>query len=356
MDEDIETVEIVEPETSGRRNFLRFAATAAVGAAVAAISTAEPASATGTAAVVQNSTNQVDGATYIVPTSLMDASPMLWVDATANANSTASAIRVQAKGSGTGLTAIANDGYAVTGSSTNNTGVRGSSTFGTGLYGFSDSYRGVAGYAAGGVAVYAQSDYGIDLEVGGTGRLLLSGTAGHAAAGPPTNGLHATGEILRDTAGTFWACVAGGTPGTWRSLGGVSTAGQLHVINPTRVYDSRIPTPVPFNDSQSRLVSVADGINPGTGAVVTPNVVPAGAIAVAYNLTIAGGTGTGFLSIADGTQTSSSASAINWTPTSNTIANGGVVPVDATRSVKVFCGGGAGVSCNFILDITGYYL
>jgi hypothetical protein len=36
-----------------------------------------------------------------------------------------------------------------------------------------------------------------------------------AAAGRPTLGLHDKGEIVLDSAGVLFVCIAAGTPGTW---------------------------------------------------------------------------------------------------------------------------------------------
>ena len=50
---------------------------------------------------------------------------------------------------------------------------------------------------------------------------------------------HNMGEVVNDATGTVWLCVAAGTPGTWRKLGSSATAGQMHLVGPGRVYDSR---------------------------------------------------------------------------------------------------------------------
>jgi hypothetical protein len=151
-------------------------------------------------------------------------------------------------------------------------------------------------------------------------------------------------------------CVTSGTPGTWRRIAGPGTAGALTPINPVRVYDSRVaaPTPGRLEPGQDRVVSVADGRDTGNGTVVAPDAVPAGATAVAYNVTVTGTVDLGFLSVTPGDATSSPASTINWSASGTTVANGGIVKLDANRNVKVFCGGAGGT--DFIIDITGYYL
>ncbi len=173
-------------------------------------------------------------------------------------------------------------------------------------------------------------------------------------------GAHTAGEIEGNLPGPgtneLWVCVASGTPGTWRRLAGPSTAGAFTAINPVRVYDSRSAAPEPgvLSAGQDRVISVADGRDTGNGSVITPNAVPAGATAVAFNLTVADTTSLGFLSITPGDATSSPASTINWTANGLALANAGIVKLDDARRVKVFCGGLG--TTNFIVDITGYFL
>jgi len=171
---------------------------------------------------------------------------------------------------------------------------------------------------------------------------------------PPTRSdAHIRGEIDIDANGDVWVCVASGTPGTWRKVAGSTTAGAFHALTPVRVYDSRF-TGGPIASPQNRVVSVADGHDVTTGLVNLPNAVPAGATAIAGNLTITGTVAQGFLAVTPGTATGISASSINWRGTGLDIANGLIVPLDNNRQVRVFAGGGG--STDFILDVYGYYL
>ncbi len=165
-------------------------------------------------------------------------------------------------------------------------------------------------------------------------------------------------ERTDDTLGTsnLWFCVNGGSGGDWRKLAGDDTAGSLHPITPTRVYDSRLPLPSPgkLAPGANRTISVANGRSLTTGAVTVTNLVPIGARAVAYNLTLDQTELAGFLSVNPGGVVTLSASSINWSSSGQIIANGGIVGLDFSRQIKVFCGGlGA---THFIVDITGYYL
>ncbi|HEX7443130.1 MAG TPA: hypothetical protein VF320_04545, partial [Acidimicrobiales bacterium] len=138
----------------------------------------------------------------------------------------------------------------------------------------------------------------------------------------------------------------------------IPVAPSYYPITPTRVYDSRwSPAPAGVTVGvvtapNSRVVSVADGRALSGGVITVPNVVPANARAVTYNLTAVSTTPAGYLAITPGDAVSFSASAINWSM-AGAIANGGVVPLDGSRNVKVWAGGGAS---GFIVDITGYYL
>jgi hypothetical protein len=126
-------------------------------------------------------------------------------------------------------------------------------------------------------------------------------------------------------------------------------------IDPKRVYDSRFIAPLgPLANNTNRVISVANGYTVGTATVDLPNVVPAGAQAIAYNLTIANTVGSGFLSVAPGDAVALGASSINWFTSGLSLANGLVVKLDTNRQIKVFCGGGG--SSDFIIDILGYYI
>ena len=156
----------------------------------------------------------------------------------------------------------------------------------------------------------------------------------------------------------LWFCVDGGVGGgDWRKLAGPDTAGAFHAVEPFRAYDSRraAPSPGRLTSGATRVVSVADARNGTTGAVVSANVVPPRARAVTYNVTVTGTVDAGFLAVTPGDAASSPTAAVNWSASSQTIGNAGVVKLDGSRQIKVFCGGVSG-SGDFIIDITGYYL
>jgi hypothetical protein len=134
-------------------------------------------------------------------------------------------------------------------------------------------------------------------------------------------------------------------------------AGRFFPINPVRAYDSRatLPDPGLLGPNASRLILVKDSRANGSGAVITPDVVPVGATAIACNLTVTGTTGPNFLALTPGDAGSFTASAINWSDADQSIANGLIAKLDANRFVRVWCGDQTG-STHVLLDVNGYWL
>ncbi|MEI8238270.1 MAG: hypothetical protein WCI22_02520 [Actinomycetota bacterium] len=219
---------------------------------------------------------------------------------------------------------------------------------------------GLGQYAAKGVV--GQSSNGVAAAFNGGAADLLLGAAFRpdtVELRDHTNG-HLVGEMVMDHAGELWLCViagAVGEVGTWRKVTGLTAAGSFHAITPARVFDSRRPIPNPgkLPGGGNRLVSVADGRNAATGAVSTANVVPAGATAVTFNLTVTATVSSGFLSVMPGGISVSSSSTVNWTTSNTTVANASVVKLNSNREVTVVSGPTSGPT-HFVLDVTGYYL
>lgn len=127
-------------------------------------------------------------------------------------------------------------------------------------------------------------------------------------------------------------------------------------IAPVRAFDSRVSGFPGFGilpRLTSRVIPVKDGRSTA-GAITAPDVIPVGATAIAYNLTVASATGPNFLAVTPGDAGSFTASAINFNGQAD-VANAGIVPIDATRSIKVWNGDQAG-STHFIVDLTGYFI
>ena len=203
---------------------------------------------------------------------------------------------------------------------------------------------GVHGFSAGtvaGVVGHAEGSNAVGVLAKGSGRANVLLTA-EGAAGPARAAAHVAGEIVCDAAGDLWFCASGGSPGSWRKLAGVATAGAYHAIVPSRVHDSRVGTPAPGGAlavGNNRLVSLRDRRALDTGAVLTADIVPAGATAVTANVTVVDTVGSGFLTINPGGNLTVAAATINWTEAGQILNNGVNLTLSALREVTVIAGG-----------------
>lgn len=178
---------------------------------------------------------------------------------------------------------------------------------------------------------------------------------GTPTAPPDRADFHNAGEITIDDRNDIWVCVKSGNPGQWMKLAGAATAGSYHPITPARVFDSRIaaiPSSGKFRANTNRTIDVRNGYDVETGKVVARNVVPPGATAITYNLTVTNTDGPGYVFLAPGNATKVTASSINYSAPGTTIANGGTVKLDSQRRLKAFCAVGG---TDVIVDVTGYY-
>lgn len=216
-----------------------------------------------------------------------------------------------------------------------------------------------AGNGARGIVsnVLGSNGYALSL-TGGTAQVYFSQGFD---SGPAVSGSHSAGEMAVND-DTLWFCVVDGTPGTWRKLAALETAGSFHPIATARVYDSRWSGILPNVTKGSlvvgggpRLVYCDDKRAISNGLVTTNDVVPAGATAIAYNLTVTQTNGQGYLGVEPGGTAEMGGSAINWSPGPAALANASVAKLDSQRRVSVFIGGQAGASTHFIIDVVGYY-
>lgn len=262
-------------------------------------------------------------------------------------------------GAHAGVFGLSNDsgGWGVVGHNENGT------TTGSGVWGVCNAPAGSGVYAWNplGTGLKAEGKIAVTA-VGSLYGMIAQGTRAalslHATQGAPGTraDAHLVGDIDVDNVGDLWFCVVAGTPGIWRKLSGAATAGQFHPVTPFRVYDSRKPAPAqPISTGQTRLVPVGHGID-ANGNVIPSLIVPNGATAIMYTLTATNTVGSnGWLAVNPAGVNTVSASSINWSSTGTSIANTTMVPLDATKKVTVICGG-TGTSCNFIIDVVGYYL
>jgi len=218
------------------------------------------------------------------------------------------------------------------------------------------SAYGVWGDSGSGIGVFCSSTSGYALVASGNGRI---GMASFLPVGPPTTGSFAIHDIVGDEQGDLWACIAGGTPGTWRKLTAAPPAKvvSFHPLAPARVYDSRTVNggagPLVF--PATRNISVADARNLTTGAATVPNYVPAGAVAITCNVTVVNTQGVGgFLTLNPGGTTTVSAATINWFGPNQILNNGVTLAVDTNRVLTAVVG--PNQATDFVVDVTGYFL
>ena len=154
----------------------------------------------------------------------------------------------------------------------------------------------------------------------------------------------ATADVVIDIVGYF---VPASLVPTAEVSAAVAEDGLFTEVTPVRVYDTAADPAGMLPGGTDRLVSVSSTQTGGQP------VVPAGASAVAYNVTVVGTSGAGHLRVMPGDVTTTATSALNWSATGERIANGSVVSVDALGQIRVFNGGG--VPVRFLVDVVGYY-
>jgi len=202
-----------------------------------------------------------------------------------------------------------------------------------------------------GVRAIADGATGSAIEIG-VGRTSLRFTNPNP---PPLTAItprtYAVGDIVYDTAGDLWICTVAGTPGSFRRLGGATTAGALVLLNtPVRVNDSR-PGEVPLNSTKGPITGnttrVIDMKNNSSG-------VPVGASGVLCTLTIVNTSANGgFLSLFKNGAATPTTSTVNWFAANQVVATTTVTAVDATAQAKLFCP--ANSSTNYFIDVIGFY-
>ena len=191
-----------------------------------------------------------------------------------------------------------------------------------------------------------------------TAPVATTTTAPPAATAPASPDLSSRRGVLKLAGAALAGAAAAGavaTSITGSAPAAASAPPSFHPITPTRVYDSRSPTPAPgpLAGGLNRLVSVADGRDLISGAVSTADVVPIGTTAIACNVTVSNTVGAGFLTVNPGGNVVIAASTINWFGPGQILANGVIVTISADRNVTVIAGGGG--QTDFILDVTGYF-
>ena len=217
------------------------------------------------------------------------------------------------------------------------------------VFGLQNGVYGQARYGIG-VRAYSEESYGV-MTQGGKADVFLGGSLPAPIARVDA---HISGELTRDSDSNLWACVVNGTPGTWRKLAGAGTAGSLHPVEPTRVYDSRWPSGGGrIASGGTRGIDVSAGRNLTTGAIEIANLVPATSTAVQYTITVTDTDGSGFVAVTSIGATTYRASTINWSLPGSNLANSTLGRLTSPE-LRLWCGGGG--STHIVVDILGYYL
>ncbi len=372
--------ELVETDTSPqappskphtRRGLLKMAGAALAGAAGAVAMKAVPAAAATGSAVLQGCHNfaSLDAPTYLL---MAGASPL----------SEAGAAFI-----GRSSTGLRGAGY-YTSNRAAEIGVLGiakgatqdATGEGTGVLGLSNQGVGVSGQASSGTGGLFYSATGYDAQLGfpvvggtvGSGRLAMVGRGDIGGVAPSwapafqvTSTFHYTfaHELVRGNDGSIWASRfdASGVPNTkrWKRINAVRTDaadGTGNVFKPFRLADTRLLGPIKAAGNVTAYAVAGQGA--GTSSI------PPDAIAVMGNLTAAGYTGGGFLTIMpqgitvgvgmqyDPTHDPSS---VNFITGQYAIANSFVCGLH-NGQLQVYVGGPplAGHSSHYIIDITAY--
>jgi hypothetical protein len=308
------------------------------------------------------------------------------------ATATSASYGTGVEGNGSAYGVVGNGGqYAgVAGDSARGTGVSGQAratsgpAAGVSGYAFSVDGVGVAGASPNiGVGGRADNDfrwptgtpigmYGVADIDGGVGAMFAGRRAPLRlvpadASGAPAAGQHEIGELVVDSAGRVFVCTAAGTPGTWNELGAAAAAPPAATIRPTL---QLLPTPERFVDTRRALGGVQGVVAAGTthtfsltgrdGQALDPALrIPDEATAIVGNLTVIGAPGTpgAYLTMWPGGEMPT-VSNINYGPNSvgDAIANGFTVGLadagDGHSGVRLFNFG----QCDYIIDVTGYYV
>lgn len=147
-------------------------------------------------------------------------------------------------------------------------------------------------------------------------------------------------DVVVDVVGYF-------VPGPGPGPGPGQAGGRFTPTVPIRVYDTAADLAGPLASGSDRLVRLDTTQDGGTA------VVPVGAAAVAYNITVVRPDGPGHLRVMPGNVAQTAASAVNWTARGDVIANGSTVQVDTQRRIRVL--NAAGVPVRFLVDVVGFY-
>ncbi|HEX6799119.1 MAG TPA: hypothetical protein VF116_15525, partial [Ktedonobacterales bacterium] len=207
--------------------------------------------------------------TTLLPSGAASPTPLLTIDNSATPD-------------GSGISVITSGGGV---------GVSGNAGSGVGVVGATASGTGVSGVATSGIGVAGNSSSGLDLAATGTGRIKQNP---QGSAGAPSSGSHTKGEMIRDSSGDLFLCVADGTPGIWQQA--FAAGATMSGSTTTTLQNAPATSPLP-------LLKVDGTSSPGAGGIWS--YVAGGAVAVAgisnTGPAVAGTSGSGLDLLATGT-------------------------------------------------------
>jgi hypothetical protein len=211
---------------------------------------------------------------------------------------------------------------------------------GVGVHGSSDNGTGVVGESLAGIGVIGSAV--TDLAAFGAGYIAqtpITDVNGNPVAGPPPGALYDF-EQARDKDGVLWVS---NTDGSWRRLNSIIP------ITPVRVVDTR-------NGTGGHTGALGGGSTTTFGPF---SQVPSNALGIVANLTAANFTGAGWLAIFPAGTTWPGNSNVNFTNAAGISAWANEVTVavgSGTSNGKVSIRVAGGVSSHAILDLMGYII
>jgi hypothetical protein len=158
-----------------------------------------------------------------------------------------------------------------------------------------------------------------------------------SVAGTP-GGPHTVGEMVVDSSGVLYLCVAVGTPGTWIR---VSHGGIRLLDSPQRAYDSR-NTGGKFTSWETRNIAIA-------GVVLG---VPSNALGMVGNLAVDQTEGAGFVIAYPAGTATPATSNINWFSANQIVANSATIRLGTAGMISLT----ASQRTHIIVDVAGYIL
>lgn len=306
-----------------RRRLLAGAGATAAAATVALMAgeqhAAHAASATDGQPLVVGQDNATSSTTSLTASSGSTPAMLFQVDASNSGNTSGvTAISGIANQPGTGQSSdvgvfgYSAEGTAVYGSGFSGIGVRGSSFGSQGVYGSSNDDAGVMGVSA----------MWVDLYAFGSGRIAQK-AQGSPGAPTDTSTPYVKGEMIRDSLGELWICVASGQPGTWAKVAHLSpgeTAGGAitYLSKPVRLLDTRNIGDALNNGNSNGAPLAYNGNNPSytlqiAGVSYNTVSVPSGAVGAIGNVTVvATAAGGGYVALVPSSAGFSGTSNVNY--------------------------------------------